>query len=383
MKFGPFHGENNRLPLHALAVSERGQPAGSFLSSSKNILIGDTGRIEARDGFTRGLATTTGRSLFSGAGKMLYADGTALKKVTFSPLSSATVDTVAANRIAYVENNGEIYYSDGAKLACLESGDTVRPVGVPVPDTPTGEAIAGALVAASYQATLTYFVGVEEGGAALALSVDLGAASGLRLALPAAPAGVTAVGVYLSGPNGTMPLLADVVSPATTTIDLTEAPAGRALQTQFREPMPAGDLLAFHDSRLLVAVDNMLIYSDPYHYAMRAPVKNYIPFPATISVLQPCINGIYVAADKTYWLTGIGTDEMAMPQILPYGAVRFSGGKVPNEEKVFWLSNRGVVIGDRQGQVANLQEAAMKLDLSGDGASIYMEGYNRIIATHG
>ena len=383
MKFGPFFGENNRRKAQELEVTERGRRAGDFLSASSNVLIDDVGRIEARAGYTQALPLTTGRALCTLAGKMLFADGTALKQASFSPLAATTVDTVAAHRIAYAESNGDIYYTDGTKLSCLESGGTVRPVGVPVPASLSVSAIAGSLPPGVYTAAITYLNGAEEGGARIAASITLAVTGGVRLTLPVAPAGVTHVAVYLTANGGYAPMLYVIGASASTTVDATSEATGRGLQTRNKAAMPAGDHLAFQDSRLLVAAGNTLYYSDPYNYGLTTPTRSYLQFPAPISVLISCVNGTYLVADQTYWLDNIGTDEMALPITLPYGAVAYSGGVVPNEKKVFWLSERGVVIGDEQGQVVNIQEEALLLKLEGEGAALFIEGANRIVATNG
>lgn len=380
MKLGPFLGENNRRQPHALAVPDKG----SFLSASNNVIIDDTGRIETRSGTTKVQSLTTGRSLFSSGDKVVYADGTSLYRVTdFSPFAASAFATVAAGRVGFADSNGEIFYTDGAKIGCLSAANAVRTVGIPVPASLSVAPTLGALDPAWYQVTITYMVGAEEGGAYPSQNIQLTSTGGIALTLPAAPAGVTAVLAYVSGPNGETPFLYNTYSPAITTLDIITLGTGRACATQFKAPTPAGEQLAFFQGRLLSASGDTLSYSDAYNYGLTTPSKNYIRFSKPISIVAPCVGGIYVAADKTYWITGLGTDDMTLIPVLPYGAVKYSQGKVRNEEKVFWLSERGVVIGDAAGQVRNVQEDAMLLSLSGEGASLMVEGVNRIVATNG
>lgn len=383
MNFGPFLGENNRLQPHALEVNVKGRRAGSYLAASNNIVIDPTGRIESRGGFTETLPATTGRSLCAKAGKMLFADGDSLKQVSFSPYAATTIDTVSSGRVCYAESNGDIYYSDGVKLSCLEAGGVVRSVGVPLPVSLAASTTTGALAPAWYQVTITYFNGVEEGGAYQSQNVELTATGGIHLVLPATPVGVTAIGAYLSGPNGEVPLLYNIYAPATATIDITAPATGRAVQLQFKDQMPAGELLAFHDARLLSAIGQVVYYSEPYNYGLTVPSTNYIQFPEEVTVMQPCVGGVYIVADKTYWLTGLGTDQMDLMPMLPYGAVKHTSEYLPTQKQVFWLSERGVVVGDEQGQVKNIQEESLLLSLAGEGAALYIEKHNRIVATNG
>lgn len=377
-KLGPFLGENNRLKRHALQMPE----SGAYLAATTNVDIDVTGRISRANGATLVSAMTTGRSLFSDGVRTLYADGTELRRITsFSPFAASVVGTVAAAPIAYAESNGEVFYSDNLVLRCLSASNTVRAVGVPVPVSLSAAAIAGSLQGASYQVTISYYYGAEQGGAYPSVSIELATTGGIRLALPPAPAGVTAVAAYVSGPNGEAPLFYGSYSPSTATVDITTAPTGRACLTQLKGPMPAGEHLAIVLGRLFSASGNALYYSDPYNYGLTTPAKNYLQFPEAITNLASCKNGIYVTAGKTWWVTSFG-DPLGDP-VLPYGAVERTVCQIPNENKVVWLSERGVVIGDSQGQVKNVQEKNLFLSLSGAGASMFVEGNNRIIATNG
>lgn len=378
-KLGPFLGMNNRLAAHALNMPDG---SGTYLADAVGVDIDDTGRLSRADGVTLVGSMTAGRSLFSDGARTLYADGTALKRITaFSPFAASAVDTVAANPISYVNINGEIYYTDGAKIARLDATNAAKPVGIPIPGDIALVATIGALQAAKYQVVITYFVGDEEGGASAAKSIDL-TSGGVTVTLPATPTGVTHIGIYLSGLNGEVPFLHSVIVPAAS-ITLSSEATKRACHTLHKGPMPAGDLIAHHDGRLLVADGSTLHYSDPYNFGMTTPSRNYLQFPADISVLVPCDAGIYVVADKTYWLTGIGTDGMAMPELLPYGAVARSSGRFPHDSRVFWLSEKGLVIGDGASQVKNVQEKDLDLALTGTGASLYVDRHNRVVATNG
>lgn len=373
-------GINNRLSRHALQTE-----VGQFVAAAQNVDLDDTGRASRRSGFTEVSALTTGRSLFSANGFTLLADGTNLKSVvSFAPYSAVTVDTVAANKISYAAINNDIYYSDGVKLARLDQYGAVHNVGIPVPASLPGTAIAGALDAGRYQATITYFYDQVEGGAIASIIVDLAATGGIRLTLPASPAGVTGIGVYLSSANGDKPYLHSTVAPGAGAVDLTSKATGRQCRTELKGPMPAGNIVRHYLTVLLVASGKTLYYSDSYNFGLTTPGKNYITFADDITIVRPCVKGVYVVAgSKTYWLTSLGVTEQDMVPVLPYGAVAGSDGEMPNAEKVFWLSAKGLVVADQMGQVANLNESNLLLDLAGSGASLFIEGNNRIVATNG
>lgn len=151
-----------------------------------------------------------------------------------------------------------------------------------------------------------------------------------------------------------------------------------------RGTMPAGHILSSIPGRLLSAYDSTLYFSELFNFASSLKVGGYIPFPETISVMIGCGNVIYVVSDKTYVIAGLGTEEITMRTVLPYGAVRFSQSRHPAKQQVQWLSNKGIVVADDQGQAVNVQYETMLLDLTGTGASVFIEASNnRIVATNG
>lgn len=376
-KLGPFLGENNRLPRHALHVEK----TGDFLAATQNVDLDDSGRLSRANGTTLVEALAAGRSGFSANGFSLLADGTDLLSiVSFDPFSAVGVDTVAANPISYAAINDDIFYSDGANLMRLDSLGVANRVGVPSPVFSPAVQIAGDLQQATYLYTMTYFYGDEEGGAAPVKAID--ASGGIQITLPTPPAGVTHIGIYCTGPNGDVPLRHSRVAAGTASASITAAPVGAGCRTLNKAPMPVGDHLAHLLDRLLVAAGDTLYYSDPYNFGLTTPAKNYIRFPATITNVVPCKDGAYVTADKTWWITNLN-DPLGDP-VLPYGAVARSAGALDYENKVFWLSSSGVIVGDALGQVQNVTEKNLMMHISGSGAGLHIDdGISRIVVTNG
>lgn len=147
-----------------------------------------------------------------------------------------------------------------------------------------------------------------------------------------------------------------------------------------RSPMPAGSCLAHHINRVLVAVGQYLIYSDPFTPHLRDESKNFVVFPAPITCLVAIEAGVFVMADKTYFLPG-GLPAQSMRAVLEYGApaqtptYREDGGAQ-------WMSERGVVSVSAAGELLNLQEDRMQLRATGAAATLYREsdGMKTIVA---
>ena len=379
VKIGPFLGENNRLERFALDLNTEGG-AGRYLAGTQNVQIDRAGRLTRAQGTTLVQSLTSGRSGFSHGEFNLLADGTDLLSViAFSPFSAVAVDSISTNPVAYQPINDDIYYTDGVKLSYLDSLGVAHSAITPVPVLSAATATSGNLPEATYQYLVTFFVGDVEGGASFKRSIELGDNSGLTIPLPSAPTGVTHIGVYCSGPGGEVPLLNSKVVAGTASVTITDVPTGHECVTMLRAPMPAGGLLAFCNGRLLVASGNRLYYSEPYNFGLTHPGKNYIEFAEPITNIIVCKDSIYITAEQTWCVTNLA-DPLGDP-VRPYGAVARTAVGFLYENKVCWLSERGLIIGDEGGQVQNIQEPALHLELSGVGASL--ETKEHFITTNG
>ena len=145
-------------------------------------------------------------------------------------------------------------------------------------------------------------------------------------------------------------------------------------------PMPAGQHIAHHAGRLLVAVGSAVIYSEPFTPHLRDEAKGFELFPAPITCLVAVEGGVFVVADKTYFIAG-GFPAQAVRAVFDYGApdqqpsYREDGG-------AHWMSSKGVVSVTSSGEIANLQESRVALSADGAAATLYREadGMETIIA---
>ena len=149
---------------------------------------------------------------------------------------------------------------------------------------------------------------------------------------------------------------------------------GAQLQTLGFRPMPAGSIVRVHNGRLLTADRNGLYYSEPYAPTWHNPLRGYIPLPG-ITLVEPMQAGIYITtADRTYWLAGADiAGDAALVDLLPYGAAAGSSTRINNALDVAWYSQRGIVIGSRDGQVKNMQEDTTATEKASRAAMLYRE----------
>jgi len=373
-----FLGINNRRSRKTLSAGEEGR----YLADAVNVDIDETLNVVMRKGVVKEHTLTAGRSLFNAGGRFFYADGATLYAGQIG--AAAAIATVnAGNRVVYADVDGTVCYSDSVSLGAVDASDIASNLAVPVPAQPTSSTIAGTLQPASYTFLMTYVVNGIEGGACPMQSHALVATGGIRITLPATPSGVASIGLYVSGPDGTEPRRVGTVAAGTTHVDVTAAPNGRVCNTRNKGPMPAGTILAGQNGRLLSVVDNILYYSEPYNLGLNDKVGGYVPFPKPITIVQPCGNsGVFVVADKTYWIAALGSEEAVAVHGIEYGAVPGTSGSFEEGQKCYWLSERGIIVGDTSGQAANVQIAAQDMRLTGRGSSAYLPGQDRIVATH-
>lgn len=148
-------------------------------------------------------------------------------------------------------------------------------------------------------------------------------------------------------------------------------------------PMPAGQHIAYHGSRLLVAVGSALLYSEPFTPHLRDEAKGFELFPAPITCLAAVEAGVFVVADQTYFIAG-GFPAQTVRAVLPYGAPEQQPG-YRDDGGAHWISAKGVVTVSRVGEIVNVQEERIALEAEGTAATLYREadGMQTIVAALG
>lgn len=136
-------------------------------------------------------------------------------------------------------------------------------------------------------------------------------------------------------------------------------------------PMPPGSAIAHHGGRLLVAVGQALIYSEPFTPHLRDPARGFEMFPAPITCISAVERGVVVVADKTYWVAG-GFPAQEVRAVLEYGAPAQQPVLRP-DGSAQWMSARGVAVCSKDGEIKNVQEERMALQVAGEAATFFRE----------
>ncbi|QEL64779.1 hypothetical protein OTERR_13030 [Oryzomicrobium terrae] len=379
IKLGPFKGINNRLPATQLVGEE-----GAFLADAVNVDITAAGTLKRRAGF--GLITPLpgAHSLWGDEQAAFVADADTLHRIDPLTLALTPLFTgLASARLSYARINDDVVWTDGDRVRRVTAAGQDRanwldaPSTAPVPLRVPG---GGSIPAGQYRFMVAWAEadGAESPGTyPVALDVQAGDAIQLTGLSTVAPPEAAVLNIFMTEPNGAQFYLAAslLVSVLMPVFELRDLPAlSRAPTSWQRATLPGGQIIRGYNGRVLVARGAMLYYTEPYHRGLLDPTKGYIPFDADITLMEPCQNGVYVAAgDTTWWLQGADIAQAEMMPVLPYGAVLGTGCTMPNSNDVWWYSPRGMVIGSQDGLAKNVQEANVITGGAGYGASVVRE----------
>jgi hypothetical protein len=277
---------------------------------------------------------------------------------------------VVGEYAAYEYFNGVVYFSDGASNKKIVSGGLSDWGRVPL-NTPAIAAISGALPAGAYIAAVSEIdaAGIEHGLSEVAV-IRTNTASGLRIS--GFPAGKL-VRVYLTSADGTTLFAAAQTTAGVWDVMTTSYLSGRVATTQFMSGPPPGRIVREYNGRLYVAAGNTVWYTEPYSPELVSMASGFIQFPADVSIMEPGESGMWIVSDKTEFYAGGSPLEFRPRTVLDYGAVYGTSRFLPQTKDALWYSTRGVVVGTKDGQATNLQEANVAADTGVSGASLVRE----------
>lgn len=374
---GPFLGINNRLPDHSLWTKE-----GTFVRQADNVDLLNDGNFKRRKTARLLQASTRPHSLH---GRYLVRDS-ALYEISLPNYAETLVKVLSSDsRMSFVDVDGDCYFSNGADSGRISAG-AVYPIGLPLPAEPEVAAIPGELPPGWYQVAVSYKNADtgEEGGVSPSQNFHLQEAGALRVTLPGGVVGASHVNVYVSALNGSIPLLQVSAPVGSASVDIEAVVLGREAVQRYEAPLPAGRLFWFNGC--LCSYQGNCVYEGlPFRPGYYLPSEGRVPFPEQVSNCAPAQNGIYIVADKTYWIPGtrITTAEDVIQDVLPYGGVYGTEFTVPHKSQYGWFGKKGFVIGTPSGEVqAVMTENVSVQEAPPEGFSVVFEdgGHRRVVS---
>jgi len=127
-------------------------------------------------------------------------------------------------------------------------------------------------------------------------------------------------------------------------------------------PPPAGDLLESYNGALYIASGPYLYFTLPHAYGMCRPYKDFFQFSKDIDMLGAVEDGLFVSADKIYFIPFSKTIEASPIAKAPYKAIKGTMvksnatalGLEGDEEVIVCYTEQGVCVGTNGGGFTNL-----------------------------
>lgn len=375
-------GMNNIAPDFAL-------PDGS-LRNAVNVDVFDSGMLRRRKGYTEAVAGTDCHSLWAtDNGDALFVQGDNLYRLQYTSGAWSTTSLgtgYRGRRMWYVNLNGETYFSNGVKNGIYASG-TIRDWGIETPaGVPTTATSAGNLPAGKYQVTVTFLSSTfEESGSSVSVTHTLSAEGGVFLTNIPQPidSTISYIRVYMTPQNGDVFYKVADLASGSTSYNIANFNPGAPLRTQHLSRFPACTHLEYWNGVIYGADGDIVWHTDPLRYGLYDPSKNFLMHSADVSIIKAVPDGLYIAADKTRFVV---VDEAGMPvqrEVLPYGAVSGTDGRMPDSTDVFWFSVEGMVVASTGGQVKNIMANSIAVDEYTEGVSMLREqdGVSQIVCS--
>ena len=152
---------------------------------------------------------------------------------------------------------------------------------------------------------------------------------------------------------------------------------------EFKEPLPAGQFIECFNGCLYIAKDNVLYISDPLcdYYDTRI---GYRIFKSRITMLRSVGNGLYIADDEVYFISGKSNEDFEKSsvypsRVIPYTDVRVSAqfvGEGASEDCAIWTCEDGICLGDNSGKVKNITRERFLLTPTAEGAAFIRQNDN-------
>jgi len=134
---------------------------------------------------------------------------------------------------------------------------------------------------------------------------------------------------------------------------------------------PFGTIVRHYKGRLLTVQGNTLFFSEPYSEHLYRPDRNWIVTAEPITLVVPMDTGVWLCAEKTYWLAGDLADTTLL-EVLPFGANPRSDFRHPDEKAVMWSSSQGIVKAG-EGQAATPMSKAINAMGALAGATVFVD----------
>jgi hypothetical protein len=339
------------------------------------------GELGLRAGYEQQYAASDARGAMAIGSHILFADGADLvcfDTDTGTPHVLAQIDS--GGRLVGSVLNEELFFCTATESMRFD-GSTLRAWGVPtVLDQSVPTVTGGGLLAGSYQAAMTLVNAQgEEGATVNPVQITVNDESGLLFSFPGIPAGCT-VRLYVS-PSSAETLYLQYEGVDEFIVTTLRDDTARLETLNLRSPV-GGDHIASLGSVLLIADGKTLWHTLAMIPHLMDQSKNFFQYPSAISVVLQVDGGVFVCADKTYFLTAPESGDVVQNKKLEFGAVPGTGSILP-DGRATWMTQYGLAVGALDGSVTLLSQNNFVPEMAQSGASgvIDQNGSQMVVTT--
>jgi hypothetical protein len=380
-------GLNNVLPPEQFLIKENFKTVGYYLSKAKNIDIDNGRKPRRRLGQQVSLSGSNCHSLWSDGKICLFREGSDLKRLSDSLLSSTTLRTgiTGSLSMAYLPLDGKVYYSDGNISGVIENGVS-RSWGLSVPPSPVLSLIPGNLPSGLYQVCVTYVRndGQESGASESSILELTNSTSGIRISgiISSSDPSVLKINVYVTRRDSEIFYRAYTLVNGTQSVDyITEGGLSAIkLKSQFLSPPPAGQILEYYKGRIYIGSFDALWYTEPFRYELCDMSTNFIQFESDMSLVGAVEDGMYFGTDnEIIFAGGDQPKSFKLEQKADYGAIFGTMQKIQRPDVgrnevmstlLMFASTKGICIASKGGDLQNQSRDTFLYEPAYSGASL-------------
>lgn len=367
------------------------------LSVCVNCDIDDALGISRRKGHSAVLTANVDRDLWASGSVCLGVGSNALKQV-LPDYSTITLRSglTASRPLSYAAVGDRVYYSNGVEAGCVRDAAN-HSWGLDIPAVPVATTTGGTLPAGEYQYAVTYLrEDGQESGTGRAGTITLAATGGIALSAISVSADIDVAHkvVYMSSTGGETLYRVGVILNSETVFAIRELRMNASpLLTQFLQPPPPGDHIAYWNGYMLVGDKNRLYPSGPYSPEL-FDLRKSVPFLDAITMIAPVKDGVWLGLDgQIIWLTGSTPETWDYRAAANYGVIPgtaffadtgvIGDGQSTGEMAAFFASKRGLCVGLPGGRLTNLTEARFSYPIQERGAGVVRQhrGINQFLVT--
>ena len=377
---GPFLGMNNQLPQTQYTVPDQGD----FVRDARNVDILDSGTLRRRSGYTKLLDGRFSSLYAMGSTALCVHDGH-LCRVNALPdgqWNTVQLCPVRGATVSYAPVGEQVFCTDGDSV-WRYAGMAVIHNAVAAPQAPLVEMSTGGLPEGAYRFLCTRVRAFgEESAAGASAEAILDGSSGVTVTVDNTPDWPDErLCLYMTTANGEVFYRVAYVNAGETVTVASMPDLHGACQTMDLAPMPAGDIIRFFGGRLFTAKGPVLYSSRPYAHGLHHPEEDFFQFPQAITKVETVPDGMYICADRTWFMS---SDFASMREVLPYGAIKGDAARMP-DGSLCWTTPRGIVQAMPGGEIRNIQEGKVKVDIKTDTTAgttlIERDGLQQVVST--